>query len=101
MAVFEWITEIKGVDICLALKGPLTSAGFQIDEVGKTDMQLSALCCPEVVSGYWSGVRVIAIWSDQRNMQVKIEVRSDEPTLRRGTHCEQRAKMLMKTLPPI
>lgn len=101
MAVFQWVARLENSDMHSALRGPLASAGFQIDDVGTTERQLSALCSPEVVSGYWSGVKLIVIWSNENDHQIKIEVRSDEPTLRPGTHCEQRAKALMEFLPPI
>ena len=101
MAVFEWTTKAESIRIHASCAEAICRSGFQIDEVGTTDKQISAICEPKVIGGYWSGVRLIAAWKDEQNREIKIEIRSDEPTLRSGTHCEERAKALMELLPPI
>lgn len=101
MAVFEWIHASESDDILTALSYSLEQTEFTIDDVGTTEMQVSAICKPNAVAAYWSGVKLIAIWQDRKSRKIKIEIRSDEPTLQSHTHCEQRAKALMKLLPPI
>ena len=101
MAVFQWIHRSGGDDILTALISALEQTQFIIDEVGTTELQVSAICKPNAVAGYWSGVKLIAIWQDRKSRHIRIEIRSDEPTLQSHTHCEQRAKALMKLLPPI
>ena len=101
MAVCEWVTKLESSSIRAALADVLDECGFIVDDVATTEKQVSAICNPKVVAGYWSGVRLIALWSNEDRQHAKIEVRSDEPTLRLNTHCEQRATALMRTLPPI
>jgi hypothetical protein len=101
MAVFEWTAKVENVKIHASCSEVIYRCGFQIDEAGSTDKQIYAICKPKVTGGYWHGVRLIAAWKNERNRELSLEIRSDEPALRSGTHCEQRAKELMKLLPPI
>lgn len=98
---FEWwIAVADQLDIRAALEEALSIAGFNIDEGGTTSQQLSALKDPSLVGGYWSNVRLVAMWEDRSHKRIRIELRSDEPMLRPKTHCEESARKLQELLPP-
>jgi len=98
---FEWwIAVADQLDIRVALEEALSIAGFNIDEGGTTSQQLSALKDPSLVGGYWSNVRLVAMWEDRSHKRIRIELRSDEPMLRPKTHCEESARKLRELLPP-
>jgi hypothetical protein len=101
LAFAAWTAEVSHDDILAALDQALTTSGFHIDEGGTTSMQVSALKDPSVVGGYWSNVRLVAMWENKSLNRVRIEIRSDEPLLRATTHCSESAKELQQLLPPI
>ena len=100
MAFIMWITEASEQDIQPALEQALKVAGFKIDEGGTTEMQVSALKDPSHKGGYWSNVRLVAMWENKSHKRIRIELRSDEPMLRPKTHCEESARKLQELLPP-
>ena len=101
MAAVAWITVAKSGDIRQSLDEAIQECGFKIDHIGSTQAQIAAVSDPKAVEKYWSGVRLAAYWKCRSDLLVRIEVRSDEPTLLPGNHCEQRAKALMFLLPPV
>lgn len=100
MAATEWIAVARSGDIRHSLDEAILASGFTIDETCSTTEQISAISNPKAVASYWSGVRLVAYWKCKKDLLVKIEIRSDEPTLIPCTHCEQRAEALMALLPP-
>jgi len=44
-----------------ALADVLDECGFVVDEIATTEKQVSEICNPKVVAGYWFGVRLIAL----------------------------------------
>lgn len=101
MAFTAWIASVNHHDIRVAIDQALTAAGFIIEETGTTPMQVSALKSPSLVGGSWSNVRLVAIWDNQHQQRLRIELRSDEPMLRSQTHCSESAKRLQELLPPV
>ena len=101
MAFAAWTTSVGDHDIRSAIDEPLRAAGFGIEEVGTTPVQVSALKRPALVAGAWSSVRLLALWENKDQKRLRIELRSDEPTLRPHTHCNEVAAHLQALLPPV
>lgn len=101
MAVYQWITKTDKDNLHDAMAKKIKETQFRIEKSGTTEMQISALYTPKEIVRYWSGVRMLASWMNFSARTIKIEVRSDEPTLRANTHCENSAKELKKVFPSI
>ena len=100
LAFAAWTTRIGQHDIRVALDAVLCSAGFSIEDVGTTALQVSALKRPEFSGDSFANVRLVALWENKDERRLRIELRSDEPTLRPHTLCSETAEHLQALLPP-
>lgn len=99
MALFEWHTTLQAQDLCSQLRAGITSLGLVIDPLTSNHVQLFASDPVDTPMRHASRVTVLAAWTNQAQGEVKIEVRSQEPMLRKGTRCETTALALQRLFP--
>ncbi|KGG14182.1 MULTISPECIES: hypothetical protein [Prochlorococcus] len=99
MAYFQYFSEVASDCLMGSLQNVLEEVGLRISTEFSTHAQIFA---QESVGslGYKSKVNVLISWSDKRKRECSVEVRSDEPYLKRGTRCENITGQLRKLLPP-
>ena len=99
MAFFQYLSEVKGDCLFSSFTQGLESAGLHISEDFSSHAQIFAEC-KNVEANYKSKVNVLISWSDKSKRECSVEIRSDEPYLRRDTRCERVHIQLRKFIPP-
>jgi len=99
VAVFQWFEKLHQSSIAEAFCPLVEALGLDTVSAVSSDVQLYAATPLAHVSRLQRPmVTVLVTWADRRAREVQIEVRSDEPMLRSGTHCEQVAQYLRQLL---
>ena len=99
MAFFQYLAEVDGDCLLSSFTQVLENAGLHISHDFSSSAQIFAECKSAYVD-YKSNVKVLISWSDKSKRECSVEVRSDEPSLRKDTSCEQMAKKLRDLIPP-
>ena len=97
MAFFQYISEVKSDCLYSNFTKVLDNAGLHISF--SSPAQIFAEC-KNVDVNYKSKVKVLISWSDKSKRECSVEVRSDEPHLRRETRCKEFHSYLRKVIPP-
>ncbi len=98
MAYFQYLSQIDSDCLLSSFQHLLEEAGLSISEEFSSHAQIFAEDNNE--KSYHSKVKVLISWSDKNLRQCSIEVRSDEPLLKRGTSCERLTSQLRNLIPP-
>jgi hypothetical protein len=101
MALFEWHTNLRSDNLQSELRNGIESLGLVVDESATSHAQLFACDPHDQGIHYAERVSVIAAWTNQRSGEVKIEVRSQEPLLRKQTRCQTLAAALQQLFPDL
>tara|TARA_B100000700_G_C15060806_1_gene865652 strand:+ start:4662 stop:4973 length:312 start_codon:yes stop_codon:yes gene_type:complete len=99
MAFFQYISEIETDCLHSTFKEILEEAGLDVSNEFSNSVQVFA----ENGLGknnFSSKVKVFITWSDKTQKCCSIEVRSDEPFLKKNTCCERLAAKLQHLIPP-
>ena len=99
MAFFQYLAEVDGDCLFSSFTQVLENTGLYISNDFSSTAQIFAECKSLHVD-YKSKVNVLISWSDKSKRECSVEVRSDEPYLRRDTHCEQVHSQLREVIPP-
>lgn len=99
MAYFRYLSEIDNDCLLSSFRHLLEEAGLNVSQEFSSAAQVFA---EEVTSAnkYNSKVKVLISWSDKSLRHCSIEIRSDEPFLKRNTSCERVASQLRYLIPP-
>ncbi len=99
MAYFQFLSNVNDDCLFSNFQDLLEEAGLYISEDFSSHAQIFA---EEKNNGnkYQSKVKVIISWSDKSKKQCSIEVRSDEPYLKKNTSCEKLASLLQQLISP-
>ena len=99
MAYYQYLSELENDSLRLSLEPSLDKTGLNILEEFTTHSNIwaEAINTNENSS---SKVKVLISWSDKSLKQFLVEVRSDEPHLKRNTFCERVANNLRELIPP-
>ena len=101
MALFEWHTRLRSDNLERELRQGIESLGLVVDESTTSHAQLFACDPHDHRIHYAHRVSVIAAWTNQRSGEVKIEVRSQEPMLKKETRCQTLATALQRLFPDL
>lgn len=99
MAFFQYLTEIQGDCLFSSFTQGLENAGLHVLQDLSSPAQIFAEC-QNIDINYKSKVNVLISWSDKLKRECSVEIRSDEPYLRRDTRCEKVHTQLRKFIPP-
>tara|TARA_Y100001968_G_C19054262_1_gene570651 strand:- start:175 stop:558 length:384 start_codon:yes stop_codon:yes gene_type:complete len=99
MACFKYQSQVEGNCLLSSFAEVLENAGFYISKDFSNPAQIFAEC-KNVDASYQSKVNVLISWSDKTKKECSVEVRSDEPFLKRNTRCEMVNGQLRKLIPP-
>ena len=99
MAYFKYQSEIDTDCLISSFRNTLEQIGLNISNEFSSHAQVFA---EENIYNinYKSKVNVLISWSDKSKRECSVEVRSDDPYLRRDTHCERISSQLRKLIPP-
>jgi len=101
MASYRWISAIQQQSICDVLSDAMTAQRLDVDYSHCSKEQFFANIPYCKVKNRLSSVAVIAMWTDRKNKNIEIEVRSDESILRGQTQCEDVTAAMLKSLPAL
>ncbi len=99
MAYFSYLSEIDNDCLLSSLSDSLEQAGLSISKEFSSHAQLFAEESIEKVN-YQSKVKVLISWTNKTTRECSIEIRSDEPYLKKDTCCEKLALQLKNLIPP-
>ena len=99
MAFFQYLSEVEGDCLFSSFTSVLQNAGLDISKDFSSPAQIFAEC-KSTDADYKSKVNVLISWSDKSKRECCVEVRSDEPYLKRDTHCEKIHSQLQDLIPP-
>ena len=99
MAFFQYLSEVEGDCLLSSFSQVLENAGLNISNDFSSPAQVFAEFKSADVD-YKSKVNVLISWSDKSKRECSVEVRSDEPYLRKDTRCEKVHSHLREVIPP-
>ena len=99
MAYFHYLSEAKDDCLLTCFQVLLEEHGLNILEEFSNKAQIFAEA-RSYNENYHAKVKVLISWSDKNLKQCSVEIRSDEPHLKRDTQCEKLAKELRCLIPP-
>ena len=99
MAYFQYQSETEMDCLLTAFKSLLENAGLVVSDEFSTDFQVFAESQPDQIN-YKTRVKVFISWVDRSIRTFSVEVRSDEPFLKRDTSCERVVNQLRGLIPP-
>ena len=99
MAYFQYQSEINEDCSLTSFKSLLENAGLVVSDEFSSDFQLFAESQLLHID-YKTSVKVFISWVDKSVRTFSVEVRSDEPFLKRDTSCEQVFNQLLALIPP-
>tara|TARA_B100001996_G_C18100918_1_gene377302 strand:+ start:96 stop:437 length:342 start_codon:yes stop_codon:yes gene_type:complete len=99
MAYFHYQSETDKDCLLASFKSLLENADLLVSEEFSSDVQVFAESKSEALD-YKTKVKVFISWIDKRVRICSVEVRSDEPLLRRNTSCEKVMNQLRDLIPP-
>ncbi len=99
MAYFHYLSEVENDCLTGSFKSLLEEAGLQVLNEFSNHSQVFAekdlrLGKPD------SKVKVLISWKDKALRQCSIEIRSDEPHLKKDTSCKRVAHQIRNLIPP-
>ena len=97
MAFFQYISVVQSDCLINNFGKVLDNAGLHISFTSPAQIFAE---CKNLDVNYKSKVKVLISWSDKSKRECSVEVRSDEPHLRRDTRCEEVHSHLIKLIPP-
>ena len=99
MAYFQYQGETERDCLLTSYKGLLEKVGLIVSEEFSSEFQVFAESRPDQID-YKTKVKVFISWVDKSVRTFSVEVRSDEPFLKRDTFCEKVANQLRRLIPP-
>ncbi len=99
MAFFQYLSQVDGHCLFSSFTQVLENAGLDISTDFSSPAQIFAEC-KNLDDNYKSKVNVLISWSNKSKRECSVEVRSDEPYLRRDTWCEKIHSQLREVIPP-
>lgn len=99
MALVKWLSKVSEPDLTAVIEAALTECELEIDRSVSSSSQVYAADPSSRPLREGPRVSVLISWTDQRNHEAQVEVRSDEPMLSRGTRCEAIASHIRSRLP--
>ena len=100
MAYYQYLSELENDSLRVGLEPHLDKTGLNILEEFTTHSNIWAEAINTTDNSSSSKVKVLISWSDKSLKQFLVEVRSDEPHLKRNTFCERVANELRELIPP-
>ncbi len=100
MAYFKYEAESDKDCLLDSFQGLLEEAGLLVSQEFSSDAQVFAESQSDRID-YKTKVKVFISWIDKSMRSCSVEVRSDEPFLRRYTCCENIANQLRALIPPV
>ncbi len=99
MAYFQYQSETERDCLLTSFKDLLETAGLIVSEEFSSEVQVFAESKPGQIESK-TKVKVFISWVDKNVRTFLVEVRSDEPSLKRDTSCEKVANQLRNLIPP-
>ena len=99
MAYFQYQSETERDCLLTSYKGLLEKVGLIVSEEFSSEFQVFAESRPDRID-HKTRVKVFISWIDKSVRIFSVEVRSDEPFLKRDTSCEKVASQLRALIPP-
>ncbi len=99
MAYFRYLSEIDTDCLLTSFKNSLEQAGLSVSSEFSSHAQIFAEDKHEPVK-YQSKVKVLISWTNKSLKECSVEIRSDEPYLKKNTSCEKLAIQLRNIIPP-
>ena len=99
MAYFHYQSETERDNLLATYKSLLERVGLSVSDEFSSDFQVFAESRPDRID-YTAKVKVFISWVDKSVRTFSVEVRSDEPFLKRDTSCEKVASQLRALIPP-
>ncbi len=99
MAYFQYQSETDKDCLLTCFRGLLENAGLTVSEEFSSDVHVFAESQIGQID-YKTKVKVFISWLDKSVRTCSVEVRSDEPLLKRDTSCEKVVNQLRALIPP-
>ena len=99
MAYFQYQSETERDSLLTAFRSSLENVGLIVSDEFSSDFQVFAESRPGQID-YKTRVKVFISWVDKSVRIFSVEVRSDEPFLKRDTSCERVVNQLRGLIPP-
>ena len=99
MAYFQYQSETERDCLLSAYKSLLENVGLIVSDEFSNDFQVFAESRSDQID-YKKRVKVLISWIDKSVRTFSIEVRSDEPFLKKDTSCERVVNQLRGLIPP-
>ena len=99
MAYFQYQSETERDCLLTAFRGLLENVDLIVSDEFSTDFQVFAQSRPDQID-YKTRVKVFISWVDKSVRIFSVEVRSDEPFLKKDTTCERVVNQLRDLIPP-
>ena len=99
MAYFQYQSETERDCLLSAYKSLLENVGLIVSDEFSNDFQVFAESRSDQID-YKKRVKVLISWIDKSVKTFSIEVRSDEPFLKKDTSCERVVNQLRGLIPP-
>ena len=99
MAYFQYQSETERDCLLTAFKSLLENVGLIVSDEFSNNFQVFAESRSDQI-GYKTRVKVLISWIDKSVRTFSVEVRSDEPFLKRDTSCERIVNQLRDLIPP-
>ena len=99
MAYFQYECSTDNDCLLTSFKSLLENAGLLVSDEFSSDFQIFAESRAGQLN-YKSKVKVLISWADRSVRTCSVEVRSDEPLLKRDTFCEKVVNDLRGLIPP-
>ena len=99
MAYFRYLSEIDTDCLLTSFKNSLEDAGLTVLNEFSNHAQIFAEDNLNKIN-YQSKVKVLISWTNKSIKECSVEIRSDEPYLKKDTCCENLAIQLRSIIPP-
>ena len=99
MAYFQYQSKTERDCLLTSCKSMLENVGLIVSDEFSNYFQVFAESRPDQID-YKAKVKVFISWVDKSVRTFSVEVRSDEPFLKRDTTCEKVANQLRDLIPP-
>ena len=99
MAYFQYQSETERDCLLTTFKSLLENVGLIVSDEFSTDFQVFAESQRDQID-YKGRVKVFISWVDKSVRTFSVEVRSDEPFLKRDTSCQRVVNQLRDLIPP-
>tara|TARA_B100000700_G_C14546173_1_gene624351 strand:+ start:104 stop:448 length:345 start_codon:yes stop_codon:yes gene_type:complete len=99
MAFFQYLCKADEESLLQSFKSRLQSVNLEVSNKFSSHAEIYAESVDSDLNSY-SKVKVIISWINKKDRCCEIEIRSDEPSLKRNTHCERITTQLKNIIPP-